>query len=216
MPVTTSNVPAPELILASNSPRRRDLLTQIGIGFRCVSPATDETVLEDESPKDYVARMAVAKALSVFDGLPEQGNLIVLGADTAVVHHQKIMGKPIDQADAARMLSLLSASQHQVYSAVAMVSNEQTETVVSITDVVFRPIKEAEILNYWNTGEPADKAGAYGIQGLGSIFVRKISGSYSNVVGLPLFETSQLLEKFGIHCWPKNLNTERAKDPGDE
>jgi septum formation protein len=192
-----------QIVLASASPRRRELLTQIGVEFT-VNPADiDETVRAGESPEDYVLRMAITKAQQGYAGLSASvddsatGCCLVLGADTAVVLDKKILGKPRDQADAEYMLGCLSGRTHSVLSAVAVTDGQRLESCLSATAVSFRALRPGESTAYWNTGEPRDKAGAYAIQGYGALLVRELQGSYSGVVGLPLFETAELLEKFG-------------------
>jgi septum formation protein len=162
-----------------------------------VRPAdVDESTRSGERPDEYVRRVAVEKARAVAASISEPAAL-VLAADTAVVHDGNIFGKPADRADALRMLAALSGSSHVVYSGVAMVSGPLCRDAVNRSEVQFRPIGAAEAAAYWNTGEPADKAGAYAIQGLGAVFVESLQGSYSSVMGLPLFETARLLESFG-------------------
>ena len=189
-----STVPA-QIILASASPRRRELLDQIGVAYLVNPCEIDETPLDNESPKHYVQRVAAEKSAIALKH--RNVDLPVLAADTAVVLNGMIMGKPMDQQNALSMLKRLSGQTHQVFSAVSL-RGQQHWQALSITEVVFRGISESEMLCYWRTGEPADKAGAYAIQGIGSIFVQKISGSFSSVVGLPLFETVRLLDKAGI------------------
>lgn len=158
----------------------------------------DETPHSNESPADYVLRVAHEKSSAIQQQCAE--NTVILAADTSVVLNDKIMGKPENLSHAIEMLSQLSASTHQVYSAVS-VRGQQIQQVVSISDVTFRAISEQEIIQYWHTGEPADKAGAYAIQGLASIFVASISGSFSGIMGLPLYETAQLLSNEGINIF---------------
>ncbi|NOQ34876.1 MAG: septum formation inhibitor Maf [Methylococcaceae bacterium] len=184
-----------QIILASNSPRRRELLTQLGVNYIVRPVDTDETPLEDELPLDYVQRVAAEKS-ALCASLTEI-DLPILAADTAVVLDNHIMGKPENQQHAAQMLSLLSGKTHQVYSALSF-RGKQHWQVVNITNVTFRNIKPTEMAAYWQTGEPQDKAGGYAIQGLGSIFIKSINGSFSGVMGLPLFETAELLAKQGI------------------
>ena len=184
------------IVLASNSPRRCELLNQIGVRFRVHAVDIDESPLLNESPLKYVKRIAAEKSAACTDLLKTSEP--VLAADTCVVLNSIIMGKPKDQADALSMLLMLSNKTHQVYSAVSLRVNDEHHEVVSITDVTFRTLSDAEILAYWQTGEPLDKAGAYAIQGLGALFVQQIQGSFSGVVGLPLFETAQLLQQQGI------------------
>jgi septum formation protein len=168
-----------KLILASKSPRRAELLTAAGIDFTVDAADIDETPYEGESPRDYVLRIAEEKARAV------EGEL-VLAADTTVVLGNEIMGKPADAADAARMLRALSANRHEVLTAIALKRGGQIETEIASTSVWFGPLSEKEIEDYVVSGEPMDKAGAYGIQGLASKFIDRIDGSYSNVVGLPV------------------------------
>lgn len=185
-------------ILASASPRRRDLLAQIGARFRVAAVDLDETPLPGEAPEDYVGRLARAKAAAgsaLFPGLP------VLAADTTVTVDGRPMGKPADEEEAVAMLMALSGRAHSVHTAVAMVQGERGALRHSHTRVRFRPLDPRECRAYWRTGEPADKAGGYAIQGLGAVFVEAIEGSYSGVVGLPLAETWELLQLFAIPCW---------------
>jgi septum formation protein len=189
------------LYLASSSPRRRELLTQIGVAFTAHVVPIDESVLVGEAPAAYVERLARAKAHAALAELHAVDHAVVLGADTCVVLDGHILGKPTDQADAAAMLRALSGRSHQVLSAVALVSAQRVEAQVVSAEVSFRSISAAEIEAYWASGEPQDKAGSYAIQGLGAIFVRHLQGSYSAVVGLPLCETAALLAAFAIPCW---------------
>ncbi len=184
----------PEIALASASPRRRELLQQLNVPFSLVQVDVDESRLGDESAGTYVNRLAVAKALAGARKI--QYSLPVLGADTIVVVDQHILGKPVDQADFQRMMQLLSGRCHQVITAVALVGSDKTTQCSVSTEVCFRPLSDADILGYWQTGEPQDKAGGYGIQGLAGRFVQRIDGSYSAVVGLPLCETDMLLRNW--------------------
>mgnify|MGYP000178648519 FL=1 len=184
------------LVLASASPRRRELLNQIGVRFRQRVIEIDETARELESAEDYVRRVALEKARAVQRELGHD-EVLVLGADTAVVVDEILLGKPADCAHARQMLRLLSGRAHRVLSAVALVG-EREAARVSASAVWFRALSDAEIDTYWHTGEPQDKAGAYAIQGLGAVFVERLEGSYSGVMGLPLYETAQLLKDFGI------------------
>ena len=183
--------------LASASPRRQELMRQLGLRFDVQPADILEQPLAAETPADYARRMALEKARAaearLNDGLP------VMGADTDVVLDGRILGKPRDRADALAILGALSDREHEVYSAVAMVQGTRSEVLLSVTRVKFGPITPDAAASYWATGEPADKAGAYGIQGLGAQFVKGINGSYSGVVGLPLYETTELLLRFGIH-----------------
>ncbi len=188
------------LYLASGSPRRRELLTQIGVAFRVIGADIDETPLADEPPAAYVERLARGKARAG-RGAVGEGDFCVLGADTAVVLDGRILGKPADELDARAMLMALSGREHEVLTAVAVEDGGRCDARVVRSLVRFRPIGEAEAAAYWASGEPCDKAGGYGIQGLGAVFVAGVSGSYSAVVGLPLCETYELLGQFGIPCW---------------
>lgn len=183
--------------LASQSPRRRELLSQLGYQFEIVAADIPEIPAAHEMPRDYALRIALEKARAGARNASKP--LPVLGADTDVVLDGRILGKPADEADAVRMLRALSGRSHEVYSAVAIVLGTQTETALSVTEVQFGEVSEAAARAYWATGEPQGKAGAYAIQGLGAQFVRAIRGSYSGVVGLPLHETCDLLRRFGIH-----------------
>jgi septum formation protein len=189
------------LYLASGSPRRRELLTQIGVPFTAVSAAIDETPLTNESAVSYVERLARGKAAAGFAVLDNTGDACVLGADTAVIVDGKILGKPVDQADALAMLMALSGREHEVLTAIALTDGERCDVVCVSSRVRFREISVEEATTYWHSGEPQDKAGGYAIQGLGSVFVAGLTGSYSAVVGLPVCETAQLLGQFGIPCW---------------
>ncbi|NUT74420.1 septum formation inhibitor Maf [Pseudomonas sp. C1C7] len=189
------------LYLASGSPRRRELLTQIGVPFTAVSADIDETPLNHESPSAYVERLARGKAAAGRNVVVSDAPFCVLGADTAVVLEGKILGKPVDEADACAMLKILSGREHQVLTAIAVLEGDRCESRVVTSNVLFRQIGSDEAAVYWASGEPRDKAGGYGIQGLGAVFVAALNGSYSAVVGLPLCETAQLLGHFGIPCW---------------
>ncbi len=189
---------APVLCLASQSPRRRDLLWQIGVPHKVMAARVDESLLPGESPDDYVERVALEKAVTVCNG---GERLPVLAADTAVVLDGTVYGKPVDRADALRMLGKLSGRAHQVLTAVAFATGQTVALRVSASTVRFRDLTLPEREAYWETGEPRDKAGAYAIQGLGAVFVESLSGSYSGVMGLPLAETAELLRTAGIACW---------------
>lgn len=188
------------LILASQSPRRKELLTQLGFQFSVQASDIDETVVKAEHAYDYVLRLAEQKAQHVFLSLSvsAQEHTFVLGSDTSVVCNDIILGKPENEQHCIEMLSLLSKRSHQVYTAIALVSKTGIQRKVIKTDVVFKSLTTAEIKAYWLTGEPQDKAGSYGIQGIAGQFVKSINGSYSAIVGLPLFETAQLLIKAGF------------------
>lgn len=184
-----------QFILASSSPRRRELLDQLKLCYRVHAVDIDESPLPDELPLAYVQRMAAEKSLACQVAL--QTHLPILSADTTVVQDGLIMGKPQNQADALAMLSRLSGKNHQVYTAVSLRGQIHSQ-IVSQTIVTFKTLSPSEILAYWQTGEPVDKAGAYAIQGRGALFVAAIHGSYTGVVGLPLFETAELLNQYGI------------------
>ncbi len=183
-----------DILLASQSPRRKELLEQIGIKFDVHSVDIDETPLTNEKPIELVTRLAKQKALAAYK-LYAQGRT-VLGSDTIVVSPKgEIFGKPEDKQDAIRMLKQLSANTHQVVTAVAAINEHVAEHVVVSTEVSFCQLDDNDIDKYWQTGEPVDKAGAYGIQGYAGQFVTLLKGSYSSVVGLPLYETKNLLNK---------------------
>lgn len=187
-----------QIILASASPRRQELLNQIKVRYQVVPVDIDETPFIGEAPENYVLRMAAEKSLACVQRMKPK--LPVLAADTTVVIGGKILGKPKDREDAMAMLSLLSGTTHLVYSAVSLRASEHWQAV-SKTEVTFKALTSVEMLAYWQSGEPVDKAGAYAIQGLGSLFVESINGSFSGVVGLPLFETAALLSKQGIEFY---------------
>jgi septum formation protein len=184
-----------QIILASASPRRQELLDQIKVTYRVNPVDVDETPLPNETPVDYVQRLAAEKSAACIAHLGD--SFPVLAADTAVVLEGVIMGKPKDRDDALAMLRQLSGKMHRVYSAVSLRWREHGQAV-SITEVTFRTLTECEMAAYWQSGEPVDKAGSYAIQGMGGVFVESISGSFSGVVGLPLFETAELLSKQGL------------------
>ncbi|MCP5077936.1 MAG: septum formation inhibitor Maf, partial [Psychromonas sp.] len=175
-------------------PRRAELLSQIGVSFTRVKADIEESLQDGESATDYVSRLAEQKAQAGFLNSPQ--NRPVLGADTVVVCGQNILEKPRDQLHALEMMLQLSGSTHQVFTAIALVEKLQTKQVLVKTSVTFKMLTEQEITDYWLTDEPLDKAGGYGIQGIGGKFVTHINGSYSAVVGLPLYETDQLIKKF--------------------
>ncbi len=185
------------IYLVSQSPRRRELLWQIGVAHEVFAATIDETPHNDEAPAHYVARMALEKArdgrktLAVVDRP-------LLGADTAVVVDGEILGKPCDEADAHRMLRRLSGRTHQVISGVALVDGSREASRLCVSEVTFCDISEAAVRSYWQSGEPVDKAGGYAVQGLGALFIERLEGSYSGVMGLPLFETAALMRDFGV------------------
>jgi septum formation protein len=184
----------PKLHLASQSPRRQDILRSLGLSFTAAGVDVDEQRLQGELPEAMVLRLSRAKAMAA-DVDPSR---IVVGADTLVVLEEVVFGKPKDREECLQMLASLSGRTHRVMTGVAVLASAEVQTVVSITEVKFREISPDETLAYWQSGEPCDKAGAYAIQGRGGIFVEAISGSYSGVVGLPIFETSQLLRNAGL------------------
>lgn len=184
----------PLLHLASSSPRRQAILEALGLEFSVKVVEIDECRLADEMPQQMVLRLAVAKAFAA----EVNASQLVIGADTAVVLDGEVLGKPRGQDDAVAMLLRLSGRSHCVLTGVALRGPNGMQTALSTTDVNFRQISPHEALSYWQSGEPCDKAGAYGIQGLGGAFVESIKGSYSGVVGLPVYETTQLLRQAGI------------------
>lgn len=203
------------LYLASGSPRRRELLTQIGVPFIPQIVPIDENALPDESPSAYVERLAREKAQTGLAALGHPPEAVVLGADTAVVLDGRILGKPADRAEALATLTALSGREHQVLTAVALASNARVAARLVASRVWFRSLTQAEIEAYWDTGEPQDKAGSYGIQGLAAVFVSQVQGSYSAVVGLPLCETAELLAEFAIPCWqPPALHSQEGAGRG--
>ena len=188
--------PEPILCLASRSPRRRELLEQIGIHHRIIATDIDETARPGEAPAEYVLRLAVEKARA--GRAASDDSLPVLAADTAVVLGDTILGKPRDRDHALAMLQRLSGREHRVLTGVALAWRDGLHSRLSVSHVSFRDIGRDEAERYWASGEPADKAGGYAIQGLGALFVERLEGSYSGVMGLPLFETGELLTKAGI------------------
>ncbi|GGO82822.1 Maf-like protein [Marinobacterium nitratireducens] len=193
-----------DLILASASPRRRELLAQIGVDFETLPLDIPEVVAPGEAAEDFVRRLALEKARAGFDA--SAGDCPALGSDTAVVVDGRILGKPANEAEAVAMLLSLSGRWHRVLTGVALVDGGRSDSRVVATEVEFARLSEAQCRRYWASGEPRDKAGAYGIQGLGAVFVTRIEGSYSAVVGLPLAETADLLEGFGVPIWNRIHN----------
>jgi septum formation protein len=180
------------IVLASASPRRRELLLQLGVPHEVLAVDVDESALAGESARQLVTRLALSKAQE--GARRVAGAQPVLGSDTVVVVDEVVFGKPLDQADGERMLSALAGRTHQVMTAVALVAGDRTLQAMSTTSVTMRQITAAEAAAYWDTGEPQGKAGGYAIQGRGAVFIEHISGSYSGVMGLPLYETAQLLQ----------------------
>jgi septum formation protein len=187
----------PQLYLASGSPRRAALLQQIGVAFEVLSVEVDETMVGAEAPADYALRLAMEKARAGWHALPPGRQRPVLGADTIVIARDKVMGKPADRQQAIEMLMSLSGTTHQVITAVALAGKHEV-MCSQCSHVTFRTLTRRECEAYWDTGEPCDKAGAYAIQGLAAMFITRLDGSYSGVMGLPLYETTELLQTFGI------------------
>ena len=213
----------PDIYLASASPRRRELLDQLGVHFAVVAQAVPERRGADESPEAYVQRLALEKAQAGWQALSAERRRPVLGADTTVVVDEAVLEKPADRSEALAMLAQLSGRSHRVLTAVALVGDEgrnvtagedlaqglghyrqqyREQTRLSESRVRFRPIAAWEREAYWASGEPVGKAGGYAIQGLGAVFIEHLQGSYSGVMGLPLFETAELLRAFGIQLLP--------------
>lgn len=188
------------LILASGSPRRKLLLEQLGIGFEIDPPDVDESVVMGEAPEVYVTRLSTKKAKAVAEKQDKDSEAVILAADTTVVLQGNILGKPESKEHGLQMLSDLSGTRHDVLTGVSIFSGSRTETFWVRTEVTFRQLGEKEIAWYWETGEPQDKAGSYGLQGAGAAFVETLTGSYSNVIGLPLSETVLILRDFSIEC----------------
>jgi septum formation protein len=189
---------SPVLRLASASPRRRELLAQIGVRHAIEVTAVDESARHGEAATAYVERVARAKAAAVWQRLRD---LPVLGADTTVVLDGVSLGKPRDRAHCLSMLQSLAGREHQVLTCVALVSAAGTRCLTSASTVRMRASSAQERARYWDTGEPRDKAGGYAIQGFGAVFIESLQGSYSGVMGLPLFETAQLLAAARVPCW---------------
>jgi septum formation protein len=189
------------IILASASARRQELLSQIGVRFTVRSQDIDESIRSGELANDYVTRMAQEKAGSALNALrvsEDSSDAVVLAADTSVVCDADVLGKPANEADAVGMLRLLSGREHRVLSAVTLATQVNQRTVLSESRVRFREISLDEAQQYYRSGEPMGKAGAYAIQGYAAVFVEQLIGSYSGVMGLPLFETAQLLAEFSV------------------
>ena len=184
-----------KLILASASPRRQQLLKQIGIPFQVQSADIDETVKPQETPQNYVKRLALEKAQAIYQTQTDKNNIAVLGADTSVVYQNKIFGKPQNDAEAKQMLQQLQGQQHEVMTAIALVHNQTQHSAINISQVWFAALNDIEIDTYIATQEPFGKAGSYAIQGHAAAFITQIKGSYSSVMGLPLYETQLLLKK---------------------
>jgi septum formation protein len=200
MPAILIIVNKPQLHLASSSLRRRELLTTLGLSFSHAGVDLDETPLKGESVQDMVLRLALGKAQLA--ARARSNDLPILGADTAVALGDRILGKPDSEEDALQMLAVLSGQTHLVLTAVAVAVNGSTETALVTSEVTFREISPPEAQAYWDTGEPRGKAGAYAVQGIGGVFVQHLTGSYSAVVGLPVFETAVLLGNAGVNALP--------------
>lgn len=182
-----------DIILASASPRRAELLDQIGINYHVQAVDIDESAHKRETPNDLVLRLAKEKSQAV-----SHATLPVLGSDTIGIINGEVLTKPENYTHAKLMLQKLSGQWHEIYTAIAITQADKTQTILCKSRVLFRELTHSEIKAYWHTGEPCDKAGAYAIQGLAASFIKRIEGSYSGIMGLPLYETSQLLGQFGI------------------
>lgn len=188
-----------QIYLASQSPRRAELLSQLHLNFQKLSIDVSEVYTSHESPEEYVLRVAQEKAEAGWHSPERLLNIPVLGADTTVVVDEKILGKPQSSEESVTMLKILSGRQHQVLSAVVLVKDKKILSRLSISTVTFRVIMQEEIMAYVKTKEPLDKAGGYAIQGLAAAFISYLEGSYSGVMGLPLYETAELLNESEIH-----------------
>lgn len=190
-----------DIYLASASPRRRELLTQIGVRYRLLDVSVSETRLNDEAPDAYVRRVARDKARAGLELIDPAAPRPVLGADTVIVIDDEVLGKPRDRVEAIAMLQRLSGRTHEVLSGVALIDREE-RAALNVSQVMFRELNRAECERYWQTGESEGKAGAYAIQGYAAAFIRELHGSYSGVMGLPLYETAQLLQQTGVGLFP--------------
>lgn len=191
-------MPTPQIYLASKSPRRATLLQQMGITYELLNIDVAEALGAGESAIEFAQRLALDKAKAGWQSVERELAIPVLGADTIVVVNDTILGKPKDKSDALTMMAQLSGVTHQAMTAIALVQGEQQSVCLSISDVTFREVTEQEASAYWDTGEPQDKAGGYGIHGIAAGFIKNLNGSFSGVMGLPLFELSELLPQFGI------------------
>ena len=191
---------SPQIILASTSPRRRQLLSQLGLEFTVAVQDIDEIQHPGEVPIDFVRRMAIEKVQAAQAELTDEATSLVIGGDTVVIFKGSVLGQPEDKEDGLRMLRLLSGKAHSVLTAVVVATLDKKRVSVSESKVKICRISEQEAEAYWQSREPVDKAGAYGIQGLGAVFVKTLTGSYSGVMGLTLYETAKLLSEFGINC----------------
>ena len=196
------NVTDPQIYLASSSPRRQQLLDQIKVRYLLLAPQINETPRPQEPPVDYALRIAIEKARTgrklQQEATPSIPYLPVLGADTVVTSDNNIFGKPKNREDSLNMLEQLSGKSHDVISAIALITRDKEYTAVCTSSVTFRHTTPEEREQYWLSGEPEGKAGSYAIQGTGAVFISNISGSYSGVMGLPLFETAKILQESGI------------------
>jgi len=197
-----------DIHLASSSPRRHEILGALGLRFTAAGVDIDETRYDGEPATEMVVRLAIAKTAAARASVDQ--SLPVIGADTAVAVDDRVLGKPLSGDDAAQMLASLSGRTHEVLTGVALDYAGRVRTATSVTVVRFREISPDEARAYWHTGEPLDKAGAYAVQGVGGIFVEDISGSYSGVVGLPVFETAALLADAGLVGLALHLDSENA------
>lgn len=190
------------LLLASASPRRTALLTQMGFAHRQQAVDIDESALADETPQDQVCRLALQKAQAAFARLSadEQADTVVLASDTLIAFHGQSLGKPANKDDCVAMLRALSNNQHEVLTSICVLNQHKQHTRTITTQVHFAPLTDDDIEAYWASGEPQDKAGSYAIQGRGGQFVRSVHGSVSAVIGLPMYETRCLLNEFGVHA----------------
>lgn len=189
------------IILASASPRRSQLLTQIGVAHAVRTVDLDEGRLPGEPPRVYVERLARDKARAAAAALGAGCDRPLLAADTSVVLGAEIFGKPADEDECLRMLLALGGRTHEVMTGIALLAGDALLADVSVSRVTFRPLREEECRRYWRSGEPRDKAGGYAVQGFGAVFVERLEGSYSGVMGLPLFETARLLAAAGVPVW---------------
>lgn len=189
-----------DVYLCSKSPRRQELLTQIGVSFEVLDAHIDESLLANESPEQYVSRLAQEKAVAGWEHSTRVLNIPVLGADTIVVSSGEILGKPRNKAHALKMLKAQSGKTQHVLTAISLIKDNNILNTLSLSKVTFRKISTNECEAYWLSGEPADKAGGWAIQGKGAIFIEQIEGSYSGVMGLPLYEIAKSLKSFGIDC----------------
>lgn len=184
-----------DLILASSSPRRRDFMSKMGLSFEIKKPDADESVLVGENPQDYVKRIARDKAMIIAELNPHD---IVLAADTVVVMGKEILGKPLNRDDAKRILRTLSGKTHEVMTAVCIMKNGEMRELFEVTKVTFAKLDEELIDIYVASGESDDKSGAYAVQGIGAMFIEKVEGSVSSVVGLPICQVREVLKDFGL------------------